>query len=146
MHVARRGFVAFTLVVSSIAGLAPLQAQGHRGEGRGIPPGHMPPAGMCRIWIDGVPPGRQSAPMDCAIAVRRAPRHARVIYGPGARYYVVKDGKRHKHHKHHHDRRWDDRREPRHERVIIVPERRRVESTTVCISHDRTGVCVRQGR
>lgn len=31
-----------------------------------IPPGQRPPAGMCRIWIDGVPPGQQPAPTDCS--------------------------------------------------------------------------------
>ena len=46
-----------------------------------IPPGHRPPAGMCRIWIDGVPPGRQPAPTDCATAVRNRPANGRVIYG-----------------------------------------------------------------
>jgi hypothetical protein len=46
-----------------------------------IPPGQMPPAGMCRIWIDGVPPGRQPAPTDCATAQRNVPANARVIYG-----------------------------------------------------------------
>jgi hypothetical protein len=57
---------------------------GKRGRGvgsRGVPPGHMPPAGMCRIWIDGVPPGRQPAPTDCATAERTRPSNARVVYG-----------------------------------------------------------------
>ena len=48
---------------------------------RRVPPGHMPPAGMCRIWIDGVPPGRQPAPTDCTTAERTRPSNARVIYG-----------------------------------------------------------------
>jgi hypothetical protein len=46
-----------------------------------IPPGQLPPAGMCRIWIDGVPPGRQPAPTDCQTAVRTKPANARVIWG-----------------------------------------------------------------
>lgn len=46
-----------------------------------IPPGQMPPAGMCRIWIDGVPPGRQPAPTDCGTAQRNVPANGRVIYG-----------------------------------------------------------------
>ena len=46
-----------------------------------IPPGHRPPAGMCRIWIDNVPPGHQPAPTDCATAVRTRPANGRVIYG-----------------------------------------------------------------
>lgn len=141
MQYARRGFLAVALV-GSIGFTAPLAAQGR--NGRGVPPGHVPPAGMCRIWIDGVPPGRQSPPTDCHTARRYVPRYGRVIYGPEVRYVVVKE----KHHKHHHDR-WDDRDrwDSRREQVIIVPERRRrVESTSVCISHDRTGVCVTQRR
>jgi hypothetical protein len=58
--------------------------QGRRARGTAsgrIPPGHMPPAGMCRIWIDGVPPGRQPAPTDCRTAERNRPYNARVIYG-----------------------------------------------------------------
>src|SRR3954470_14973346 len=46
-----------------------------------IPPGQMPPAGMCRIWIDGVPPGQQPAPTDCQTAVAQKPANARVIWG-----------------------------------------------------------------
>ncbi len=47
-----------------------------------IPRQYMPPAGMCRIWIDGVPPAQQPAPTDCANAVRNKPSNGRVIYGP----------------------------------------------------------------
>ena len=57
------------------------EKRGRRGASRGVPPGLMPPAGMCRIWIDGVPPGRQPAPTDCAAAERTRPSNARVIYG-----------------------------------------------------------------
>lgn len=46
-----------------------------------VPRGHLPPAGMCRIWIDGVPPGRQPAPTDCQTAVATRPANARVIWG-----------------------------------------------------------------
>jgi hypothetical protein len=48
---------------------------------RDVPPGQRPPAGMCRIWIDGVPPGRQPPVMDCATARARAPFNSRIIYG-----------------------------------------------------------------
>lgn len=54
---------------------APVQGQGK------IPPGQLPPAGLCRVWLDGVPPGRQPAVTDCATAVRTRPRGARVIFG-----------------------------------------------------------------
>jgi hypothetical protein len=39
---------------------------------------------MCRVWIDGVPPGRQPAPTTCANAQRDRVQYganARVIYG-----------------------------------------------------------------
>jgi hypothetical protein len=49
-----------------------------------IPPGHMPSPGMCRVWIDGVPAGRQPAQTDCATARRTAPANARILYGSTA--------------------------------------------------------------
>ncbi|HEU4643439.1 MAG TPA: hypothetical protein VFS44_13365 [Gemmatimonadaceae bacterium] len=58
---------------------APLAAQGN--ENADIPQTHRPPPGMCRIWIDGVPPARQPAPTDCATAIRRRPPNARVVFG-----------------------------------------------------------------
>ncbi len=55
---------------------------GERRDAQGIPPGHLPPAGECRVWIDGRPPGHQPAPTDCATARREASRSGgRVIYG-----------------------------------------------------------------
>lgn len=46
-----------------------------------VPPGFLPPAGMCRIWINDVPPGQQPAPTDCASAVRNRPVNGRVLFG-----------------------------------------------------------------
>ena len=46
-----------------------------------VPPGFYPPAGMCRVWIDGVPAGQQPAPTDCASAVRNRPANGRVLFG-----------------------------------------------------------------
>lgn len=46
-----------------------------------IPPGHLPPKGLCRVWIDGVPPGLQPAVTDCATAERNRVANSRVIYG-----------------------------------------------------------------
>jgi hypothetical protein len=51
-----------------------------------VPRGHMPPAGKCRIWYPGTPPGRQPAPGDCRVLSRQVPRGAWLIG---------------------HDRRWD---------------------------------------
>lgn len=54
-----------------------------RGSSR-VPPGHLPPRGMCRVWIDGVAPGQQPYGVtDCATARAQAAQtpNARVIYG-----------------------------------------------------------------
>lgn len=57
--------------------------KGKRGYEKRIPPGHLPPPGLCRVWYEGVPPGRQPRPTSCAEAERVAARDrdARVIYG-----------------------------------------------------------------
>jgi hypothetical protein len=47
-----------------------------------VPPGFYPPAGMCRIWINGVPAAQQPAPTDCASAVRNRPANGKVLFGP----------------------------------------------------------------
>lgn len=46
-----------------------------------IPPGHLPPRGLCRVWIDGVPPGQQPPVTDCATAERNRVVNSRVVYG-----------------------------------------------------------------
>src|SRR2546423_11733117 len=46
-----------------------------------VPPGFFPPAGMCRVWINDVPPGQQPAPTDCASAVRNRPANGKVLFG-----------------------------------------------------------------
>jgi len=52
-------------------------------EAQGIPPGHLPPPGQCRVWYDGRPPGHQPQATSCQAAeqVARRDRAARVIYG-----------------------------------------------------------------
>jgi hypothetical protein len=45
------------------------------------------PAGMCRIWINGVSDNRQPSPTDCATARRNLPANARIIYGQGTQVY-----------------------------------------------------------
>ena len=46
-----------------------------------VPPGFFPPSGMCRIWLNDVPPGQQPAPTDCASAVRNRPTNGKVLFG-----------------------------------------------------------------
>jgi hypothetical protein len=76
---------AALLVLIGFAATASAEAQGRgrNARGQGIPPGQMPPAGLCRVWYDGVPPGRQPRPTSCNEAERIASRdqYARVIYG-----------------------------------------------------------------
>jgi hypothetical protein len=71
-----------TLAALAALGAAlPASAQG-RGRGNGgVPPGQRPPAGMCRVWIDGLPPGHQPRPTDCSTAVATVPSNGRVIWG-----------------------------------------------------------------
>lgn len=67
----------------------------HKGEERiypfselGIPKGHLPPPGECRIWIPGVPPGQQGPPESCSSALRNVPLGAWVITHTGDQYKV----------------------------------------------------------
>lgn len=63
---------------------APASAAQGKGKKNGrVPPGHLPQAGQCRVWYDGVPPGHQPGPTSCSEAERIAARdrNARVIYG-----------------------------------------------------------------
>lgn len=67
--------------------LAPTRDKGDlRGE---VPESHRPPPGLCRVWIDNVPPGQQPAPTDCASAIKNRPSNGRVIFPED-----VKGGKR----------------------------------------------------
>ena len=82
--------IAISLALT-VAVAAPLSAQGQGTKAGKIPPGQRPPAGMCRIWLDGVAPGQQPAPTDCATAVRNRPANGRVIFGDD---YVDGTGKK----------------------------------------------------
>jgi hypothetical protein len=80
----------------------------------GIPPGHLPAPGQCRVWFPGRPPGKQPRPGNCiklektippgAWLVRRSyndPEHIKVmVYSherPSSvlvvRYYLAESGK-----------------------------------------------------
>ncbi len=50
----------------------------------GVPPGHLPKAGECRIWIPGTPPGQQPKPKSrhCAGIGAAAPAGSWIIYRP----------------------------------------------------------------
>ena len=50
----------------------------------GVPPGHLPSEGECRIWIPGTPPGRQPRPKSrpCPGIESLAPAGSWIIYRP----------------------------------------------------------------
>lgn len=55
----------------------------------GVPPGHLPPPGQCRIWMPGTPPGRQAPPRSCD-GVVAAPAGAMILYRPGKDRKIVR--------------------------------------------------------
>jgi len=74
-------------------------AAGNRGGGPnpstaatlGIPPGHLPDAGECRVWIPGTPPGHQPKPKSrpCPGIATVAPAGSWIVYRPGDDRKVV---------------------------------------------------------
>jgi|SRR5882724_430676 len=65
---------------------------GHRGDDTyfhehgyttlGIPPGHLPPPGTCRLWYPDRPPGHQPPPERCGRLRAHAPAGAWLIHRP----------------------------------------------------------------
>ena len=55
----------------------------------GIPPGHLPAAGQCKVWIPGKPPGHQASSRDCRGIERQAPADSWILYRPGKDKKVV---------------------------------------------------------
>ena len=47
----------------------------------GVPPGHHPPPGECRIWYSGRPPGRQPRAVPCRSLYGRVPPGAFILFG-----------------------------------------------------------------
>lgn len=51
----------------------------------GIPPGHLPPPGQCKVWIPGEPPGQQKKKYkagDCAYVEGQVPPGGWLVYRP----------------------------------------------------------------
>ena len=55
----------------------------------GIPPGHLPPVGQCRVWVPGTPPGRQERARGCSGIERTAPAGSWILFRPTADRKVV---------------------------------------------------------
>lgn len=73
------------VLILAVSGPARASAQSTKEKEKDapVPKAYLPPAGMCRIWVDNVPPARQPAPTSCATAIRNKPPNARVIFPPG---------------------------------------------------------------
>lgn len=85
----RRLMLMIAVVLGAIGLPGTVSAQDGRAGGRSrseptVPPAYQPPPGMCRIWLDGVPPAQQPASTDCATAVRNRPSNGRVLFGDDA--------------------------------------------------------------
>ena len=48
----------------------------------GIPPGHLPAPGMCRVWVPGTPPGHQAKARSCDRIERTAPAGSWIVERP----------------------------------------------------------------
>lgn len=48
----------------------------------GIPPGHLPEPGQCRIWLPGEPPGHQPRRRSCSGIERAAPAGSWIVTRP----------------------------------------------------------------
>jgi hypothetical protein len=55
----------------------------------GVPPGHFPPPGQCRVWMPGVPPGKQAACVPCNSIDGDVPLGALVLHRPSKEKGVV---------------------------------------------------------
>jgi len=90
----RKIIVSFVtpLLVAACSGKSPVAsrpepASSSRGNSEsvrelGIPNGHLPSPGECRIWIPGTPPGRQARPRTCANILADAPAGSWIVYRP----------------------------------------------------------------
>jgi hypothetical protein len=144
----KTSFVILTAAILAAATTA--EAQG-RGKGKGnsdskVPPGHRPPAGMCRIWINGVPPGRQPAPTDCQTAVRNQPPNSQIIWGDNTRRGrdVYDDDRRTRDRDYDRDRDRTDDRDRDRDRDRNGGVRRDSHGHSYdpsCIDNDRNGWC-----
>lgn len=57
-------------------------AHTHHPDVLGIPPGHLPPPGECRVWYPGRPPGQQPPPRRCSAVGAEAPPGTWLLFRP----------------------------------------------------------------
>ena len=86
MHPVSRSVVPSALLLLFLALPTATNGQSRAAVARDtVPLGLLPPAGKCRIWMDGVPAAQQPAPTDCATALRQRPANGTILYGPASR-------------------------------------------------------------
>ena len=122
----RMGFFAGTALVAatSLSGA----------QGTVVPASQMPSAGMCRVWVSGVPAARQAAQTDCATARANAPANARILYGPQQNGLRVNDPR---------NAGYDPRRDPRSPSYDprYDPRTGQEAGRRTCLDSNRDGIC-----
>ena len=78
-------FIWCAPVVALAFAANPIAAQDVRDLPSQVPVTFTPPAGLCRVWLNGVPASQQPAPTDCASAIKNRPSNAAVVFGPKRR-------------------------------------------------------------
>jgi hypothetical protein len=58
-------------------------------EEMGIPKGHLPPPGECKVWFPGRPAGQQPPPQSCSSAILNRPPGAWIVTHETQRFKVV---------------------------------------------------------
>lgn len=82
------------LTIACTAGMAVVAHAQNSQASDSVAKEFRPPKGMCRIWLDKVPPRQQPAPTDCPTAVRNKPSNAKVIFGDDYKEKGDKDQKK----------------------------------------------------
>jgi hypothetical protein len=73
----------FGMAVCAALAAAPLGAQQYsrRAENVDVPKSAYPPAGLCRVWLNGVAASQQPAATDCTSAIRNQPANSKMLFG-----------------------------------------------------------------
>ncbi len=71
-------------------GPAPRPMPVRRGSNLGIPPGHLPGPGYCRVWVEGTPSGRQARTRACEGILPYALEGSWILYRPASRQQEIR--------------------------------------------------------
>lgn len=73
------GMAFFAALVAAPIGAQQDKVKDEKAEA--IPKSAYPPAGLCRVWLNGVAASQQPAATDCTSAIRNLPGSAKVLFG-----------------------------------------------------------------